>query len=487
MAGGLSGTHVNGYRATGNQVNRHRPIRRRHDARDRSAPGCGRGSTAQSDGTSSEGSVRVLGESASAAGWLNTTRAERHYLPAPGRASPGAGGVLNAAARAATPPPRSIRRSDVGRSPASRLCCSSCRTRRESMGGRPLSGTRAAFRPDIQGLRRRRHPRRRLSPVARHPVRRLRRRGRVLRDLGLPDHGPPAPPHRGRDPRRARAGRPGLGPCSRRLPEPCTGDPRAEGPQDPAGRRNRHGDPSRGVRPVGRRAPRRPRPPRTHTRRPAAGTGRRTRADPRGWCVRSHASVPRVRARARSRCTAPATSSADAASPPIATSRAFGAPGGSWRSLARISSASAPRSGTRRGRVTSRLQARPPRTVTLKSGAASSGSGGLEADLDPPVGEQQARDEELGTDVEDRVVVAGGADLLADLVAMRLGERPEPSPTRPAIPRAPSVERRVPGARELAGQPLRPKGWRGAAPACATGSPIRDPATRRSGSTTGRL
>ena len=191
----------------------------------------------------------MLGESASAAGWLNTTRAERHYLPAPGRASP-VPEDPERRSRAATPlpvDPSERRRAIPGLAAVLLVVPHAAR----SMGGRPLSGTRAAFRPDIQGLRRRRHPRRRLSPVARHPVRRLRRRGRVLRDLGLPDPGPPAPPHRGRDPRCARAGRPGLGACSRRSGA-LHGSPRAEGLQDPAGRRNRHGDPSRGVRPVGR-------------------------------------------------------------------------------------------------------------------------------------------------------------------------------------------------------------------------------------------
>ena len=55
---------------------------------------------------------------------------------------------------------------------------------------------------------------------------------------------------------------------------------------------------------------------------------------------------------------------------------------------------------------------------------------GLERDLEPPVGEEQARRLELRPNVADGLRVGGVAELLVDLVAVRLDERAEPRRTR---------------------------------------------------------
>ena len=83
-------------------------------------------------------------------------------------------------------------------------------------------------------------------------------------------------------------------------------------------------------------------------------------------------------------------------------------------------------SGARRTLVTSRLKLRPPRNEAVKSGPGLPRPVRLERQLDPAVGQEQVRRAELGPHVSPCFGVRGAAQLLPDLVAVRLGERTEP-------------------------------------------------------------
>ena len=134
-----------------------------------------------------------------------------------------------------------------------------------------------------------------------------------------------------------------------------------------------------------------------------------------------------LRVRPRGPCRRPPRRPRLRRRPGGARTRMFGTLGGSWRSLATIDPAR-PSVGTRAPRHLD-VEARVPRKVSVKSGPAfptrrprtRARSGDRRAGGARP---------QLGPDVEERLVVPRAAELLADLVPVALGERPEPR--RPA-------------------------------------------------------